>query len=99
MYPSPLEQRGNVKTAGTSECGGNSGLEVYQRRAVDYERRAGEMLHSTNRAKGAAKKGWKTVSHDATALRELGVSRTQSSRWQSIAALPETEIMSLPPVP
>ncbi len=55
------------------------------------ERRAGEMLARMEKAKGAAKKGWKTVSHDATSLTKLGVSRTQSSRWQSIATLPKQD--------
>ena len=43
------------------------------------------------KAKGAAKKGWKTRSHDVTALSEVGVTKMQSSRWQSIAALPRKD--------
>ena len=34
MKPSPLEPRGNVKTAGSKECGGSSGLEIHTRQAA-----------------------------------------------------------------
>ena len=32
-----------------------------------------------------------TRSHDVTALSEIGVTKMQSSRWQSVAALPEKD--------
>ena len=51
------------------------------------ERRAGEML--TDMAeRGERPKGRKKQSHAAT-LSELGVSKTQSSRWQKLAELNE----------
>jgi hypothetical protein len=59
------------------------------------ERRAGEMLREMELSKGAAEEGWKTRSHDETAsastaptLSGLGISKSQSSRWQTLAALP-----------
>ena len=55
------------------------------------ERRAGEMLGRMEKAKGAAKKGWKTRSRDVTALSELGIQKKQSERWQQIAALPKKD--------
>lgn len=57
------------------------------------ERRAGEMLEEMELSKGAAAEGWKTRSHDETSLTpslsDLGISKSQSSRWQAIASLPE----------
>ncbi len=78
------------------------GLEMQNNAAeikLRAERRAGEMLKRMEKAKGAAKKGWKTRSHDVTALSEVGVTKMQSSRWQSIAALPKKDFEGprLPP--
>jgi DNA N-6-adenine-methyltransferase (Dam) len=62
------------------------------------ERRAGELLAEMQKAKGAAGnpggRGAKIVrSPDATAqspkLSDLGISKTQSSRWQQLAKLPD----------
>lgn len=65
---------------------------------VRAERKAGEILKETaesgeraTRARGGANIG--AVSHDETplptTLDELGISRSQSSRWQKLAAIPE----------
>ena len=62
----------------------NSAAEIKLR----AERRAGEMLAKKNLRGGDRK----SKSHDATLkLPDLGVSRTQSSRWQTLAKLPEKE--------
>jgi hypothetical protein len=59
------------------------------------ERRAGEMLRDMEKAKGAKEKGTKrgtTRSPAATAsapkLSDIGVTKTQSSRWQKLADKP-----------
>src|SRR6266508_1286596 len=59
------------------------------------ERRAGEMLKESELHKGGRTKPGtkKTGSKDATGflptLKEAGINKTQSSRWQSIAEIPE----------
>lgn len=59
------------------------------------ERLAGELLREMEKNKGAAVQGWKeTQSHDETAfapptLSDLDISKSQSSRWQAIADIPE----------
>jgi hypothetical protein len=55
------------------------------------ERRAGELLREMGKAKGGRPTA--NRSHDATGLtlRQLGISRTQSSRWQQLAEVPEEE--------
>lgn len=50
------------------------------------ERKAGKLLATMEKNKGTAAP---TRSHDATTLKELGVSKTQSSRWQALADAPE----------
>ena len=55
------------------------------------ERRAGEMLRRMEKAKGAAKKGYKTRFHDETTLKDVAVNKLQSHRWQSITALPKMD--------
>ena len=77
------------------------GLEMQNNAAeikLRAERRAGEMLGQMEKAKGAAEKGWKTQRHAVTTLSEIGIQKKQSERWQSIAAMPEKEIISSPPV-
>jgi hypothetical protein len=62
------------------------------------ERRCGVLLAEREKAKGAIEPGTNrgsTPSHAATAskpLADLGISRTQSSRWQKLAAVPEPAI-------
>ena len=54
------------------------------------ERRAGELLKETPKARGAAEKDWnKTQSHDVTTLDDMGITKNQSSKWQKIASIPE----------
>src|SRR4051794_7173410 len=65
------------------------------------ERRCGQMLRDMEKAKGAqgnpGGRGAPFVrSHDETAqpvttLSDLGISKTQSSRWQKLAAIPDSE--------
>src|SRR5262245_61797897 len=64
------------------------------------ERRAGEMLREgadtgdrRTRNDGASRKVSQAVtpSEPAPSLEEIGISRMQSSRWQSIASIPEAE--------
>ena len=53
---------------------------------IRAERRAGEMLREMDLHGGDRK----SKLHDATLkLDDLGINRTQSSRWQSIAGMPE----------
>jgi len=46
-----------------------------------------------DKRKGAAKKGWKTSSHDAIALEEFGIKPDQSSRWQAEAGVPKDKLV------
>jgi hypothetical protein len=63
------------------------------------ERRAGEMLAQMKETGERAAKGETKqpdrMSHDVTfaqtTLADLGVTRTQSSRWQKVAAIPEDD--------
>lgn len=49
------------------------------------ERRAGEMIAQMPKQNGDP------LLHDVTRVEDLGISRNQSSRWQSIAGIPEAE--------
>ena len=59
------------------------------------ERRAGQLLAERDKAKGGGDQRAEQRSHAATGapetLAELGISKTQSSRWQKLAAVPEPE--------
>ena len=60
------------------------------------ERKAGELLREMEKAvpRGSNQHGRKEASHDAThppALEDLGITRSDSSRWQQIADIPEPE--------
>lgn len=65
------------------------------------ERRSGVLLKERDKAKGAAEPGTDrgaTPSHAASAskpLAELGISHTQSSRWQKLAEVPEDEFEAI----
>ena len=52
------------------------------------ERRAGELLAEMPKAKGAATPK-DTRSHDATALDDIGITKSDSSRWQAEAKVAE----------
>jgi len=54
---------------------------------LDAERKAGAILASTVRDAAAGRP--QKASHDVT-LSDLGVTRKQSSRWQQLAAIPDT---------
>lgn len=65
---------------------------------VRAERRCGELLAEMEKAKGAPGPGrgkaGSTVRPpftDAPTLADLGISKTQSSRWQQLAEVPEEE--------
>jgi hypothetical protein len=59
------------------------------------ERKAGKLLRAMKKAKGAAQPGigraGGTRSDGPTALRDLGISKEQSSNWQKLADVPEDE--------
>jgi hypothetical protein len=61
------------------------------------ERRVGQLLKETQKAKGASESGTNrgtTRSQTATAskkLDDIGISKDQSSRWQKLAAIPDDD--------
>jgi hypothetical protein len=68
------------------------GLEIQNDAAeikIRAERSAGEMLLEMPKQHGA--RDGKTGSHRATPLSDIGVSKTQSSRWQAIAKIEESK--------
>jgi phage N-6-adenine-methyltransferase len=71
-----------VKAVSESLDAANMAAEIKLR----AERKAGEMLAAMEKNKGAAAP---TRLHDATTLDELGIEKTQSSRWQREAKVPE----------
>jgi hypothetical protein len=64
------------------------------------ERRAGQLLRQMDKAKGSAQSGVGRRgengmrSESTTTLRELGITKDQSSQWQRLAAIPEAEFES-----
>jgi hypothetical protein len=65
-------------------------------KARNIERRCGELLEEKEKAKGAQGSGsnqHQVRSHDETAptLADLGITKTQSSRWQKLAQVPADE--------
>ncbi len=71
------------------------GLEMQNNAAeikLRAERRAGEMLDGMDRqGKGRPQKKSHRVTFSPIKLSEIGVTKKQSSRWQSIAALPKKD--------
>ena len=55
------------------------------------ERRAGELLRETEFQHGSRGIGKKVESQPVTSLSEQGITKTQSSKWQKIASIPEEE--------
>lgn len=80
------QQRGEVLTVNTSPVTGADG------KRYRSARRCGEMLRATA-ASGERHRGHgdqKSGSHDATpTLADLGLTKSQSSRYQALAAMPE----------
>jgi hypothetical protein len=79
-------------------------LRVYAKQAADIdmqnwaaeiriraERRAGELLKEMPKQHGARGAGKKVESPRATPLSELGITKTQSSKWQRLADVPAPE--------
>ena len=73
-----------------------------ERRACEIrlraERKAGQLLADMEKAKGNAGPGRGKAGgavgpafNDAPALRDIGISKSQSSRWQQLAAVPEAQ--------
>lgn len=56
---------------------------------LSAERKAGELLANMEKHKGGRPSG--NRSHNATGLSSLGINKTQSSRWQQLAAIHEDE--------
>lgn len=54
------------------------------------ERRAGELLREMEKAKGG--RPTENQSHDATSLSDIGINKSQSSRWQKLAGTKESEV-------
>ena len=71
-----------AKTAGESLELQNACAEIKLR----AERRAGDLLGVMEKNKGAAHP---TRSHDATTLSDLNITKSQSSRWQTEASVPD----------
>jgi len=83
------------------------GLAAYARQAKDTElvqwateikvraeRRAGQMLAEMPKQAGARGSGKKVESHDATPLRtlaDIGITKSDSSRWQKLAAVSDQQ--------
>ena len=68
---------------------GEEAVKLAMSYAMDASRRMGELLQSTERAKGAAESAEKRSTHQAPRLEDLGITKKESSRAQKLAALPE----------
>ena len=69
-----------------------------ERRACEIrlraERKAGQLLRAMEKAKGRLKRGTqlpRSPSGTAETLRELGISKQQSAKWQQLADIPEAD--------
>lgn len=68
----------------------NNGGEI----RIRSERRAGKLISEMPKQHGSRGTGKKVGSTAATTLSALGVSKTQSSRWQKLASVPANEFES-----
>jgi len=81
-----------------------SALEAYARQAKNVdaerkareirfraERKAGDLLHDMRQKGARAGRGKPTAEHKPSTLKGLGISETQSARWQQLANVPEEE--------
>jgi hypothetical protein len=65
---------------------------------IRAERTVGELLAEMEKNKGELKRGefkQSPRSHDATTvntLKDIGINKSQSSRWQQLAAIPEDDL-------
>lgn len=81
-----------LKASGESLEAQNKAAEIRLR----AERRAGALLADMEKTNGARGVGKKVESHGATPLlSDIGVTKTQSSRWQLAATVPEKSFVSL----
>jgi len=55
---------------------------------IRAERKAGEFLRDPNLNKGFKGNQYSGKLHDVTNLKDMGVERIQSHRWQKIASVP-----------
>lgn len=55
------------------------------------ERRAGELLREQGRRQGERDQTLQSATFEKPKLEDMGINRTQSSRWQRIAGIPELE--------
>lgn len=75
-----------VKQAGEGIDAQNAVAEI----KIRAERRAGQLLKGMEKAKGGQPSSEKKRSHDErTTLSDLGIDHNQSSRWQTMAGLPD----------
>jgi N6-adenosine-specific RNA methylase IME4 len=68
-----------------------------QRIKLSAERKAGEVLAKIEKDKGGGnvRSGHQSRTATGEKLKDLGVTKSQSSRWQMLAAIPETEFESV----
>ena len=89
---------GQTQTEPSHEAVRTVGGYSRQARNTEAERRAGEILAGMEKAKGAQGNPGgrsapvvRSLADTAQTLSALGISKTQSSRWQQLAAVPEAQ--------